>query len=48
MPLFGKHHDPEDRPTRGEVIGCTIIAIVIGLGLWFLSIINSFPQQLQP
>jgi len=35
-PLFGKHHEPDGRPTRGEII-LFACAVVVGLVAWYVA-----------
>lgn len=46
MPIF-RHPEPDDRPTRGEVLGAILLAALTLAALWAVGAINTNLPRVQ-
>lgn len=47
-PIWGKSHEPDERPSTGEVVGAILLAIVVAFLYWIATILFSPIPKVTP
>lgn len=42
-PLFGKDHEPDERPSTGEIVGAVVLAIAVAALYWAVTAVWGTP-----